>query len=109
MESKSKSAKEVDGYKDRFWYPRIWNGMTLYPFTKLLIRNKFWIAPSRWCMALINYGCSFIDSSLLGIQSLTVGGKIKQTEIDKPPVFIVGPSWTSMPTPWPNPWLNLPA
>ena len=94
MESKSKYAKEVGGYKDRFWYPRIWNGMTLYPFTKLLIRNKFWIAPSRWCMALINYGCSFIDSSLLGIQSLTVGGKIKQTEIDKPPVFIVG-HWRS--------------
>ena len=43
MELKSKYAKEVGGYKDRFWYPRIWNGMTLYPFTKLLIRNKFWI------------------------------------------------------------------
>ncbi len=93
-ENPSKYAKEVGGYKDRFWYPRIWNGMNITPFAKLLIRNKFYIAPSRWCMALINGGCSVFNTGLRTLQGATIGSAIRRTEIEIPPVFIIG-HWRS--------------
>lgn len=88
------TVKEVGGFKDKFWVPRIWNGMRITSFLKLLARNAFLINPIRWPMAAINLFASSVCSTLTLCQNLTLGKKICQTELKKDPVFIVG-HWRS--------------
>lgn len=90
----SKYAKEVGGYKDRFWYPRIWNGLNMGGLFKLCARNSFAIAPYRWPMTAIMCGTSATNTVLHALQALFMGGSIRRTEIQKDPVFIIG-HWRS--------------
>lgn len=86
---------EVGGYKDRFWYPRFWDGMTLRAWFRLLKSGGYRVAPIRWGMAVIvtlialtlNSPCAFL-------QRLFYGRKIKETKLPGPPIFIIG-HWRS--------------
>ena len=86
--------KEVGGYKDKIWVPRIWNGMRLTPYLCLLARNGFLINPIRWPMAAMNIFASSVSSSFAMYQKMTIGAKIAKVELKKDPVFIVG-HWRS--------------
>ncbi len=86
--------KEVGGFKDKAWVPRIWNGMLFTSFFKLLARNCFLINPIRWPMAAINIFASCVCSTLAFYQRMTIGSKVNAMELKKEPVFIVG-HWRS--------------
>lgn len=83
------------GYKDRFWIPRVWDGINFSGWVRVLVRNRFMIAPHRIPMALIITGVSLLVNTFWGaIQSLILGRKIKRTEIQQDPIFIIG-HWRS--------------
>lgn len=86
---------EVGGYKDRFWYPRFWDGMTLRAWLRLLRKGKYRVAPIRWGMALIITILAItINSPCAILQKLLYGKKIKNTKLPGPPIFIIG-HWRS--------------
>lgn len=79
------------GYKDSPLIPRIWEGMCLVPWVRLLARNRFRIRPTRIPIVLSVGGAGlFVNSPLWGIQQLLLGRKINQTEIAEPPIFVLG-------------------
>lgn len=74
--------------------PRFWHGMRVGCWWRLLARNRFRIAPSRLPIAL---GVSFFTPAndvLACLQSLIYGGRIRETQITAPPIFILG-HWRS--------------
>lgn len=86
---------EVGGYKDRFWYPRFWDGMTLRAWLRLLRKGKYRVAPIRWGMALIITILAItINSPCAILQKLLYGKKIKNTKLPGSPIFIIG-HWRS--------------
>ncbi|MGL4593113.1 MAG: sulfotransferase family protein [Thermoguttaceae bacterium] len=87
--------QEVGGYKDRFWYPRFWDGMTLRAWFKLARSGGFRVDPIRWGMAAIITGLAATTNSPCAmLQRLIYGKKIRETKLAGPPIFIVG-HWRS--------------
>lgn len=86
--------KEVGGYKDRFWYPRFWDGMTLGAWYKAMKSGHFSVAPQRWAMAGIITGLGFLNSFSTGIDFLINGRKKANIKLAGPPIFIIG-HWRS--------------
>ncbi len=79
------------GAANKPWMPRIWSGITLGPWLKLLIRNRFRIAPSRWPMALLTTFFAFlITTPLAWIQRLIFGRRIRRQPLVKDPIFVIG-------------------
>ena len=94
-EQKNNRKNEVGGYKDRFWYPRFWDGMTLQAWLKLLKAGKYRVAPIRWGMAvIITLLAVFVNSPCAWLQKLLYGKKIQETKLASAPIFIIG-HWRS--------------
>lgn len=90
-----KPGERRGGYGDRFWYPRIWDGMTVSAFCRAVARHRFAIGPTRVVMAGICAGVGLTFNSPLGaLQELFYGGKVRRTKIEHDPIFIVG-HWRS--------------
>ena len=86
---------DIGGYKDRFWYPRFWDGMTARAWFKLLKVGKFRVAPIRWAMAvIITLLAVFVNSPCAWLQRLIYGKRIKNTKLAGSPIFIIG-HWRS--------------
>lgn len=86
--------KVVGGSKDQFWNPRFWDGMTFFPWMCALVKGKFLVAPSRFCMAILITLLSFLNTVLAFTQILFLGRKIRKTKLKTPPIFIIG-HWRS--------------
>ena len=87
----SDAKDEIGGYKDRFWYPRFWNGMATNAWFKLLNAGKWNFAPQRWGMFLINTALATLCCSPHAwLQKLLYGKKIQETELADAPIFIIG-------------------
>jgi len=90
-----KQKDEIGGYKDRFWYPRFWDGMTLRAWLKLLKAGKYRVAPIRWAMSLLITGLAIVfNSPFAWLQKLIYDKKIRETELEGAPIFIIG-HWRS--------------
>mgnify|MGYP002623642091 CR=1 FL=1 len=61
---------------------------------RLASRHRFRVSPSKWGMALTVTQFASFNSLAAAGQSLLYGGKIKQTEVEEGPIFIVG-HWRS--------------
>jgi hypothetical protein len=82
------------GYRDRFWIPRFWNGMTVRACFSLLWRNRFAVSPICVAMVAINCVLSWINSLLWLLQTALLGRKIKRTRLEQDPIFVIG-HWRS--------------
>jgi len=86
---------EIGGYKDRFWYPRFWDGMTLGAWFTLLKAGQFRVAPIRWGMAvIITLLAVFVNTPYAWLQKLFYSKKIQDTALAEAPIFIIG-HWRS--------------
>lgn len=85
---------DVGGYKDRFWYPRFWDGMCVGPWWKTLKAGGFRIAPRRLGMAAIVTALAGANSTFALMEKLFYGKKIAETKLAGPPIFIIG-HWRS--------------
>ena len=82
------------GSADRFWNPRIWDGMTFCAWIKLLNSGKWRIAPGRMPMWFVVSLLSVSNSFFSGLQKLRYGRKLRETQLVGEPIFIVG-HWRS--------------
>jgi omega-hydroxy-beta-dihydromenaquinone-9 sulfotransferase len=73
---------------------KFWHGMTLPPWLRLLARNRFAVAPRFLPAALGITAISLGNSGFAGLQALLLGRRVAQTEINQPPLFILG-HWRS--------------
>ena len=74
--------------------PRFWNGMGVGGWSKLVARNRFSIDPRRFAMAGIMTGLAGVNGVMWGMQELALGRKIRNTQIEEHPLFIIG-HWRS--------------
>lgn len=77
------------------WYAvRIWHGMRLGDFYRLLWKNRFRVHPVHWkrVFTVTLSGC--MNSTFGVLQSLVYGRRIESTVVDPPPIFIIG-HWRS--------------
>lgn len=88
------SGNRTGGHKDRPWIPRFWDGMDLSAWWRLLVRNRFRVAPQRIPMAMIVTVIAAMNSALAALQAVLLGRKIARTELAEHPIFIIG-HWRS--------------
>ncbi|MBN2291108.1 MAG: sulfotransferase [Pirellulales bacterium] len=86
--------QSTGGSKDRFWVPRFWNGMGVGAWAGLVKRNRFAIDPRCYAMAGIMTGLAGVNAAMWAMQELILGRKIRNTQIEKHPIFIIG-HWRS--------------
>ncbi|MBW3599250.1 MAG: sulfotransferase [Planctomycetes bacterium] len=91
----SRPAAQQDGQGDLYpWYtPRPWCGMTVGIWLKLLAKNRFAIAPSRWPMAAAVSAFSPFNSLLRVASELRYGAAARDARV-QPPLFVLG-HWRS--------------
>ena len=93
--SDCKPGEHRGGYQDRWWIPRLWDGMNVSALVRELVRGRFRLGPTRVAMAGIAVGIGAgIHAPLWLLQELLYGRKIRQTEIKDQPLFIIG-HWRS--------------
>lgn len=90
--SASSGSSPVNSYP--FYAPRFWHGMKFTDFMRLLAAHRFRIHPVRIPMACIVSGFTIYNSAMSLIQSALHGKRIRNVEIEQPPIFIVG-HWRS--------------
>ncbi len=77
------------------WYsPRFWHGMRPLVWWKLCAAHGFRFHPIRWPMAFLIGLVTPFNSVMGTVQRLRCGKDIEATEIEHPPVFIIG-HWRS--------------
>ncbi|MFN5320752.1 MAG: sulfotransferase family protein [Planctomycetota bacterium] len=76
------------------WSPRIWNGMRLGGFWRMLLEHGGRIHPLKWGMTFLGTGCAGFNSALRPLQQLFFDRRIAQTNLAAPPLFIIG-HWRS--------------
>ncbi len=74
--------------------PRFWHGMTTPVLWRMMLRNRFSIAPRRYHVALSVFLFSSVTDVLALVQKLVKGRAIASTEISNSPLFILG-HWRS--------------
>lgn len=75
---------------DRWYHGRLWHGMALFGWLRLLARNRFAVSPSRVPAALSITLVAAINSVLRGWQAVRFGRRAARVPIAPDPVFIVG-------------------
>jgi omega-hydroxy-beta-dihydromenaquinone-9 sulfotransferase len=77
-----------------FYAPRIWHGLRVRDWWRLVCRNRFRIHPLRIPMAFAVSSCAVFNSTMARVQWLAFRRKIEQARLTQPPLFIVG-HWRS--------------
>lgn len=91
--SKAAPGKPLDmGYPA--WSPRFWHGMRTGDWFRMLADHGFRVHPYRVPMAMAISTCSVFNSSMHLVQRLRHGRRIRETQIQQPPIFIIG-HWRS--------------
>ena len=81
-------AKAAAGAK---WYhARLWAGMNLGGWLRLLVKNRVAVSPSRWPMAAGITVMATANSALSLVESLGWGRAVAQVDVPDDPIFIVG-------------------
>lgn len=81
----------VGGAENKPWNPRIWSGIVLSAWLRLLWRNRFRVALVRIPMALvITLLATFVNSPLTFLQTVFFGRRIRRVKIDPEPIFVIG-------------------
>lgn len=91
-----KPAEATTGYKDRFWIPRIWDGMSPRAWLNLMAGNWFRVSPQRWFLAFVLLPVfSFVfNFPLWLLQTIFWGRRIARTPVKDDPIFVIG-HWRS--------------
>ncbi len=76
------------------WSPRFWHGMRFGDWIGLLVENRFRIHPARWAMVCLISMITPFSTVMSRVQRLLYGRRIDATELEHPPLFIIG-HWRS--------------
>ncbi len=72
------------------WAPHLWEGCDFFAWIKLLVRNRFAVAPRYWYVAAIVTVVSFGHTLLRLFQGAVYGRDVRRTPFPAPPIFIIG-------------------
>jgi hypothetical protein len=73
-----------------WWQLMIWAGANSFAWMRLLFRNRCRVHWSCWHVVTYVSIVSVSHSMLRGLQNLVFGRRIKRTQIEQPPIFIIG-------------------
>ncbi len=76
------------------WSPRFWHGMRFGDWLGLLMENRFRVHPTRWAMMCLISTITPFSTVMSRVQRLIYGRRIDATQVDQPPLFIIG-HWRS--------------
>ncbi len=96
LSDKSTAAPYSDKPLHRYprWAMRFWHGMDFFTWMKLLVRNRFAVAPIRLSMvATVTFG-SILNSFASVFDWLLFSHAIRRTQLKEPPLFVIG-HWRS--------------
>jgi omega-hydroxy-beta-dihydromenaquinone-9 sulfotransferase len=88
--SKDGGGASLGGYQDKPWLLRFWEGITFYPWLRLLVKNRFRVTPARIFMAIFLLFIGVFNSVLALVQVIVWGRRIARTKINQHPIFILG-------------------
>lgn len=81
---------DLDGHRLRFFHPMLWFGSDFFGFMRLLIGNRFAIAPHRIRSVVFYTLVTPFQTLLRLIQEILLGSRLKKVRIEQDPVFIIG-------------------
>ncbi len=76
--------------RPREWAPRMWEGCDFFGWLRLLVRNRFAVAPRYLYIAAIVTVVSFCHTLLRVVEEAVYGSRVRRTAFPEPPLFIVG-------------------
>jgi hypothetical protein len=76
------------------WAPRFWHGMDFFTWMRLLIRNRFAVAPVRLSMVTTVTLSSMLNSFAGVFNWFLYSDRIRRLELKEPPLFVLG-HWRS--------------
>ncbi len=76
--------------EDRWYHARLWHGMHLSAWLRLLARNRFSVSPSRLPETVSITAVSTVNSVLRWFQILLFARRAARVKIQPDPVFIIG-------------------
>ena len=76
------------------WTPRFWHGMDFSTWMRLLVRNRFAVAPSRLPLAASITVSTMLNSFANVFSRLLWGHAVRRTQLNDPPLFVLG-HWRS--------------
>jgi omega-hydroxy-beta-dihydromenaquinone-9 sulfotransferase len=76
------------------WALRFWHGMDFFTFAKLLVRNRFAVAPVRLSMVASVTATSLLNSFSRVFDWFLFRHAIRRTKLQEPPLFVLG-HWRS--------------
>jgi omega-hydroxy-beta-dihydromenaquinone-9 sulfotransferase len=74
----------------RQWAPRLWEGSDCFTWLRLLAANNFAVQPPYWYIAAIVSVNSVMNMTLRWVLNGLHGDRVRDTVIDKHPVFVIG-------------------
>jgi hypothetical protein len=72
------------------WTPHVWVGCDAFAWSRLLVRHRFAVHWTKWYVAASISLFAGVHTALRMLQTVVCGRAIRETEIDRPPVFILG-------------------
>jgi len=90
--AKARDPEKLNDYP--LWAPRFWHGMTFSAWWKLLVRNKFKVAPLRWGLVATVTPVTIGNSITAAVQRFFMDGQVERLKLAEPPLFILG-HWRS--------------
>jgi hypothetical protein len=72
------------------WMPRFWQGCNFQAWLRLLVRNRFAVAPRYWYIAAVVTVVSALHSAVRLFQDVLLGSRPGRTPILHHPLFIIG-------------------
>jgi hypothetical protein len=76
------------------WAPRFWHGMDFFTWMRLLVRNRFNVAPIRLSMVASVTLASLLNSFSGVFEKALFSNRIRNAKLKQPPLFVLG-HWRS--------------
>lgn len=76
------------------WMPRFWHGMDFFTWARLLVRNRFAVAPIRWTMVATVTATSILNSFSGVFEWFLFNRAVRSLKLKAPPIFVLG-HWRS--------------
>lgn len=76
------------------WALRFWHGMDFFTWMRLLVRNRFAVAPVRWSMVVSVTITTMVNTFCGVFEWLLFHSRIRRVQLKEPPLFVLG-HWRS--------------
>ena len=71
------------------WAPRLWSGCDFPVWLRLLVHNRWAVAPRFWYIAVAITIMSFANTLLRLVETAIYGRAVRGTKVE-PPIFVIG-------------------